>query len=189
MTATAQQGGVSDSHTLTVIINNLPDTTIDPLFTDGTLSQAEAGVDQVLTGSTGVAGAGQSVTVTLNGQAYQGTVDANGNWSVTLPSGALDSLTGNDSPVPLQIVVRDAAGNSQTTTTDFIIDVDAPTLTINPFAQDDALNISEAGQAQAFSGVATGAAQGDAIVVTLNGKTYNTTVTSANGEWSVNIPA
>nr|WP_245176488.1 Ig-like domain-containing protein [Cronobacter sakazakii] len=174
---------------MTVIINNLPDTTIDPLFTDGTLSQAEAGVDQVLTGSTGVAGAGQSVTVTLNGQAYQGTVDANGNWSVTLPSGALDSLTGNDSPVPLQIVVRDAAGNSQTTTTDFIVDVDAPTLTINPFAQDDALNISEAGQAQAFSGVATGAAQGDAIVVTLNGKTYNTTVTSANGEWSVNIPA
>ncbi|ALB49568.1 Ig-like domain-containing protein [Cronobacter sakazakii] len=189
VTATAQQGGVSDSHTLTVIINNLPDTTIDPLFTDGTLSQAEAGVDQVLTGSTGVAGAGQSVTVTLNGQAYQGTVDANGNWSVTLPSGALDSLTGNDSPVPLQIVVRDAAGNSQTTTTDFIVDVDAPTLTINPFAQDDALNITEAGQAQAFSGVATGAAQGDAIVVTLNGKTYNTTVTGANGEWSVNIPA
>lgn len=189
VTATAQQGGVSDSHTLTVIINNLPDTTIDPLFTDGTLSQAEAGVDQVLTGSTGVAGAGQSVTVTLNGQAYQGTVDANGNWSVTLPSGALDSLTGNDSPVPLQIVVRDAAGNSQTTTTDFIVDVDAPTLTINPFAQDDALNITEAGQAQAFSGVATGAAQGAAIVVTLNGKTYNTTVTGANGEWSVNIPA
>ncbi|EOI5730279.1 Ig-like domain-containing protein [Cronobacter malonaticus] len=189
VTATAQQGGVSDSHTLTVIINNLPDTTIDPLFTDGTLSQAEAGVDQVLTGSTGVAGAGQSVTVTLNGQAYQGTVDANGNWSVTLPSGALDSLTGNDSPVPLQIVVRDAAGNSQTTTTDFTVDVEAPTLTINPFAQDDALNITEASQAQAFSGVATGAAQGDAIVVTLNGKTYNTTVTGANGEWSVNIPA
>lgn len=146
-------------------------------------------MDQVLTGSTGVAGAGQSVTVTLNGQAYQGTVDANGNWSVTLPSGALDSLTGNDSPVPLQIVVRDAAGNSQTTTTDFIVDVEAPTLTINPFAQDDALNITEASQAQAFSGVATGAAQGDAIVVTLNGKTYNTTVTGANGEWSVNIPA
>ncbi len=129
------------------------------------------------------------MTVTLNGQAYQGTVDANGNWSVTLPSGALDSLTGNDSPVPLQIVVRDAAGNSQTTTTDFIVDVEAPTLTINPFAQDDALNITEASQAQAFSGVATGAAQGDAIVVTLNGKTYNTTVTGANGEWSVNIPA
>ncbi|MDK1334440.1 Ig-like domain-containing protein [Cronobacter turicensis] len=189
VTATAQQGGVSDSHTLTVIINNLPDTTIDPLFTDGTLSQAEAGVDQVLTGKTGVTGAGQAVTVTLNGQAYQGTVDANGNWSVTLPSGALDALTGNDSPVPLQIVVRDAAGNSQTTTTDFTVDVEAPTLTINPFAQDDALNITEASQAQAFSGVASGAAQGDAIAVTLNGKTYTTTVTGANGEWSVNIPA
>ncbi len=189
VTATAQAGGVSDSHTLTVIINNLPDVTVDPLFTDGTLSQAEAGVNQTLTGTTGSTGAGQTITITLNGQAYQGTVDVNGNWSVTLPSGALDSLTGNDSPVPLQIVVRDAAGNSQTSTVDFTVDVDAPTLTLNPFAQDDALNITEAGQAQPFSGVAAGAAQGDSIVVTLNGKTYNTTVTGANGEWSVDIPA
>ncbi len=189
VTATAQAGGVSDSHTLTVIINNLPDVTVDPLFTDGTLSQAEAGVNQTLTGTTGSTGAGQTITITLNGQAYQGTVDVNGNWSVTLPSGALDSLTGNDSPVPLQIVVRDAAGNSQTSTVDFTVDVDAPTLTLNPFAQDDALNIAEAGQAQPFSGVAAGAAQGDSIVVTLNGKTYNTTVTGANGEWSVDIPA
>ncbi|EOW6742967.1 beta strand repeat-containing protein, partial [Cronobacter dublinensis] len=189
VTATAQAGGVSDSHTLTVIINNLPDVTVDPLFTDGTLSQAEAGVNQTLTGTTGSTGAGQTITITLNGQAYQGTVDVNGNWSVTLPSGALDSLSGNDSPVPLQIVVRDAAGNSQTSTVDFTVDVDAPTLTLNPFAQDDALNITEAGQAQPFSGVAAGAAQGDSIVVTLNGKTYNTTVTGANGEWSVDIPA
>nr|WP_276319394.1 Ig-like domain-containing protein [Cronobacter condimenti] len=189
VTATAQNGGVSDSHTLTVIINNLPNITTDPLFTDGTLSQAEAGVNQVLTGTTGSTGAGQTVTVTLNGQNYQGTVDASGNWSLTLPSGALDALTGNDSPVPLQIVVRDAAGNSQTRTVDFTVDVEAPTLTLNPFAQDDALNITEASQAQPFSGVAAGAAQGDSIVVSLNGKTYNTTVTGANGEWSVDIPA
>ena len=187
--ATAQlpNGAVTDLHTLNVLINNLPDVATNPVFGDGTLSFGESLQDQVITGNTGNPGAGQSVNLTLDGQVYQGTVDSEGNWSVTVPSGALSGLTETQSPVPVRVEVTDVAGNTDTLDTQFIVDVTPPQVTVNPFAGDDYLNITEAGVAQILSGVAAGAEVGSPVVVTINGATLNGTVTGVGGEWQVSV--
>ncbi|WP_270305627.1 hypothetical protein, partial [Enterobacter cloacae] len=55
-------------------------------------------------------------------------------------------------------------------------------------AGDDVINIAEHGQAQIISGIATGAAAGDKVTVTIGGQSY-TTVLDAAGNWSVGVPA
>ncbi|HBK1003038.1 TPA: Ig-like domain-containing protein, partial [Escherichia coli] len=68
------------------------------------------------------------------------------------------------------------------------VDVTAPDLTINTVAGDDIINAIEHGQALVVSGTSTGAAAGDVVTVTLNGKNYTTTL-DASGNWTVGIPA
>ncbi|KFW97542.1 hypothetical protein KP22_21650, partial [Pectobacterium betavasculorum] len=85
-------GTVSAEHTLSVLINTLPQATLDLPFGDGVLDTTEAGQNQIIRGSTGITGSGQQVTLTLGGKTYTGTVDANGNWHITLPSDDLRAL-------------------------------------------------------------------------------------------------
>ncbi|WP_318370601.1 Ig-like domain-containing protein [Enterobacter sp.] len=188
-TAPANGGTVTDTHTLNLIINDLPQVEINPLFGDGVLNNTEHLQDQVISGETGVTGAGQTVSVNLGGNTYTGVVDQNGNWSVTIPSGALDDFTSADSPLPVTVTVSDIAGNQSTSPViNVIIDTDAPVLTFNPFATNDSLNLLEAASDQTFSGIASGAGANQPVTVVLNGNTYNTT-TTAGGAWSVSIPA
>ncbi|WP_116326843.1 Ig-like domain-containing protein, partial [Klebsiella aerogenes] len=60
--------------------------------------------------------------------------------------------------------------------------------TFNIVAGDDIVNIAEHGQALIVTGKVTGAQAGDVITLTLNGKDYTTTV-SADGSWTLNVPA
>lgn len=128
---------VNDSHLLTVVIAGLPVPTLNEPFADGVLNLAERSQAQVITGTTGVTGAGQQVTVTLGGISYRGQVDADGAWSVTLPAGALTGLTEASSPVPLAITVTDAAGNAATLSESFTVDVTPPTISVLAFTGDD----------------------------------------------------
>ncbi|WP_318364498.1 Ig-like domain-containing protein [Enterobacter sp.] len=191
ITASAVVNGVtvSDTHTVNLILNALPQANNDPLFGDGVLNGAEIQQNQTLTGETGVTGPGQTVSVNLGGNTYTGTVNENGQWSVTIPSGALDSLTNTDSPLPVTVTVTDIAGNTATSTPINVnIDVEPPVLSFDPFATNDTLNLAEAGATQTLSGVASGAGADQPVTVVLNGQTYTTT-TGANGVWSVDIPS
>ena len=187
--APANGGTITDEHVLNVAIDTVPALTVDPLFGDNRLNGTEILENQVLTGKTGITGPGQTVTVTLGGNDYVGTVDNNGNWSVTLPSGALDGYTNTDSPVPVTIEVGDAAGNTDSSVVDVIVDVTPPVVTVNPFAGNDFLNLTESNSAQAISGIADGAEVGSPVTVVLNGVTYTGTVTGADGAWSISIPS
>ncbi|MCL6408301.1 Ig-like domain-containing protein, partial [Dickeya dadantii] len=112
VTATVNIAGgtaVTDNHTLGVHIHTLPQPTIDTPFGNGSLNGAEALVSQTITGHTGISGAGQSVILSLGGKSYTGTVDAAGNWKVTVPAADLQQLPeGNNS---LLVTAQDAAGN------------------------------------------------------------------------------
>ena len=188
-TATAPDNTtVNDSHLLNVVIASLPVPTLNEPFADGVLNLAERSQAQVITGTTGVTGAGQQVTVTLGGISYRGQVDADGAWSVTLPAGALTGLTEASSPVPLAITVTDAAGNAATLNESFTVDVTPPTISVLPFTGDDILNLAEAGAPQILRGEATGAEGGQPITVVINGITYQTT-TSPQGTWELPVPA
>ncbi|MBC3382417.1 Ig-like domain-containing protein, partial [Serratia fonticola] len=134
----------------------------------------------------GITTPGQSVTVTLGGKTYTGTVDGSGNWSVSVPSADLQALT--DGTPALTVTVTDSAGNSNTLNTTVTVDETAPTLTINTIAGDDILNAAEVQVAQTVSGTASVADAGRTVTLTLNGKTY-TAVVQADGTWSASLPA
>ncbi|WP_308737493.1 Ig-like domain-containing protein [Serratia fonticola] len=187
VTATDQAGNpVSDSHNLGVFTHSLPEATLNTPFGDGILNGAEAGQPQTLTGSTGITTPGQTVTVTLGGKTYTGTVDGSGNWSVNVPSTDLQALP--DGTPALSVVVSDAAGNSNTLNTTVTVDATAPTLTVGLVAGDDVLNAAEVLVAQTVSGTASVADAGRTVTLTLNGKTY-TAVVQPDGSWSTSLPA
>ncbi|WP_455813385.1 Ig-like domain-containing protein [Pseudomonas graminis] len=174
---------VTSSGTLDVHLTNLPVLTVDPLFGDDVLNAQEAGSTQTLTGTTGITGDGQTVTITLGGVAYTGTVDGNGNWSVAIPGTVLSALPQNGAS--LDVLITDAAGNQDEQNVPFNVDTVAPVVTVDAVSGDGVLNATERGADLAVTGTGE---NGSSIVVTLNGVTYPPVLVS-NGTWSVTIPA
>ncbi|HGV2325531.1 TPA: Ig-like domain-containing protein, partial [Escherichia coli] len=111
---------------------------------------------------------------------------ADGSWSVSVPTSALGVLTASNYTV--SATVNDKAGNPGSTSHNLAVDTTAPVLTINTVAGDDIINDAEHAQALVISGTSTGGEAGDVVSVVLNGKTYTTTL-DASGNWSVGVPA
>lgn len=162
-----------------------PTLAINTIATDDILNAAEAGNPLTISGSS-TAEAGQTVTVTLNGVTYTGTVQADGSWSVSVPTTDLSNLTASQYTVSAS--VSDKAGNPASANHGLAVDLTVPVLTINTVSGDDIINAAEHGQALVISGSSTGGEAGDVITVTLNSKTYTTTL-DASGNWSVGVPA
>ncbi|WP_367908849.1 Ig-like domain-containing protein [Enterobacter cloacae] len=162
-----------------------PSVTINTLATDDILNAAEAQADLTVSG-TSTAEAGQTVTVSLNGKDYTATVGSDGNWTLNVPAADLAGLA--DGSVTVTASVSDKAGNPASVDHNLTVDMTVPQVTISTIAGDDVINIAEHGQAQIISGIATGAAAGDKVTVTIGGQSY-TTVLDAAGNWSVGVPA
>ncbi|MCK6712531.1 Ig-like domain-containing protein [Enterobacter cloacae] len=162
-----------------------PSVTINTLATDDILNAAEAQSDLTVSG-TSTAEAGQTVTVSLNGKDYTATVGSDGNWTLNVPAADLAALS--DGSVTVTASVSDKAGNPASVDHNLTVDMTVPQVTISTIAGDDVINIAEHAQAQIISGIATGAAAGDKVTVTIGGQSY-TTVLDAAGNWSVGVPA
>ncbi|MGV1169117.1 Ig-like domain-containing protein [Enterobacter asburiae] len=162
-----------------------PTVSIEIVSDNNIINAAEAQQDLVINGVTN-AEAGQTVTVTLNGVDYTTTVQANGSWSVTVPSADLSGIT--DGNYTISAAVSDKAGNPASADRDVLVDTTVPQLTINTISEDDVINSAEHAQALIVTGSVTGAAAGDVVTVTLNGKSYTATL-DASGNWSVGVPA
>jgi len=109
------------------------------------------------------------------------TAGPDGKWSVT-PTSALPAG-------PITATATDAAGNTATDTENLGNNSSKTALTIDPISTDNVLLQNEQGAANyPVTGKVTGKfAAGDAVQLTLNGKTYATTV-DANGAYSINVP-
>ena len=175
---------ITISHDVTVDLTTVA-ISINALATDDVINAAEKGADLVLSGVTTNVEAGQTVTISLNGRIYTTTVDDSGNWTYTVPSADLAGLKDGDASV--QVSVTNVNGNSASAGREYSVDATAPSVTINTIATDDILNASEAQSDLAISGTSTAEA-GQTVTVSLNGKDYTTTV-SANGSWTLNVPA
>ncbi|MEP9125714.1 Ig-like domain-containing protein [Enterobacter cloacae] len=162
-----------------------PTVSIEIVSDNNIINAAEAQQDLVVNGVTN-AEAGQTVTVTLNGVDYTTTVQANGSWSVTVPSADVGAIT--DGNYTISAAVSDKAGNPASADRDVLVDTTVPQLTINTVSDDDVINSAEHAQALIVTGSVTGAAAGDVVTVTLNGKSYTATL-DASGNWSVGVPA
>ncbi|HDN2518049.1 TPA: Ig-like domain-containing protein [Enterobacter hormaechei] len=175
---------VTMNHDVTVDLANVA-ISINALATDDVINAAEKGADLVLSGTTSNVEENQTVTITFGGKSYTATVDAEGKWTATVPSADLTGLKDGDASV--QVSVTNVNGNSASAGREYSVDATAPSVTINTIATDDILNASEAQSDLAISGTSTAEA-GQTVTVSLNGKDYTTTV-SANGSWTLNVPA
>ncbi|CZU67113.1 type 1 secretion target domain-containng protein [Enterobacter hormaechei] len=175
---------VTINHDVTVDLANVA-ISINALATDDVINAAEKGADLVLSGTTSNVEENQNVTITFGGKNYTATVDAEGKWTATVPSADLTGLKDGDASV--QVSVTNVNGNSASAGREYSVDATAPSVTINTIATDDILNASEAQSDLAISGTSTAEA-GQTLTVSLNGKDYTTTV-SANGSWTLNVPA
>ncbi|MEI7179295.1 Ig-like domain-containing protein [Pectobacterium carotovorum] len=177
---------LSGSRTIEVFTHSSPTLTLNTPFSDGILNAAEAGVTQTLSGTTGIASPGQTVTATLGGVTYTGIVDTAGNWTISLPANGLQNLP--NGTTALQVSVSDAAGNSSTLTSNVTVARTPPTLTTGNVATDNILNSTEVQSRQLLTGTASPSSAGQTVTATLNGKTYSGTVGS-DGTWSITIPS
>ena len=175
---------ITISHDVTVDLATVA-ISINPIATDDVINAAEKGADLVLSGATINVEAGQTVTITLNGKIYSATVDDSGNWTWTVPSADLAGLKDGDASV--QVSVTNVNGNSASAGREYSVDATAPTVTINTLATNDILNAAEAKSDLTVSGSSTAEA-GQTVTVSLNGKDYTATV-SADGSWTLNVPA
>ncbi|ESM14221.1 hypothetical protein L414_02367, partial [Enterobacter hormaechei subsp. hoffmannii UCICRE 3] len=100
---------VSISHDVTVDLAAVA-ISIDAIATDDVINAAEKGADLVLSGSTSNVEENQTVTITFGGRSYTAKVDADGNWTASVPSSDLAGLKDGDASV--QVSITNAHGNS-----------------------------------------------------------------------------
>src|SRR5579872_3747103 len=117
---------------------------------------------------TGTSNDSVDVSVTINSKTYTAAVSA-GIWSVTVP--AADALT--DGVYPVLVSSTDQAGNIGTASGILTVNTTAPTLSVNPFAENAA--------------TITGSTDpGATVTVTVNGTSIDASVDGAGG-WSADL--
>ena len=164
---------VDTSAAATVVVNN-----ITP---DDVLNAAEAAGNVNVTGTVGGdAAPGDTITFSVNGVNYSGTVGAGNIFSITVAGTDLFADTNFD----VTVAGNDNAGNpfTATTTSTHTVDVTASaTITVDAITPDDIVNAAEAGGSINVTGSVGGdATVGDTISFVVNGTTYNGTVQVGN---------
>jgi VCBS repeat-containing protein len=162
--------------------------TIDPVTADNILNAAESGDDVVITGAVGGdVQDGDTVTLTINGKPFTGTVTA-GTFSIAVPGA--DLAADPDATIEASVTKTDAAGNAGvgTDTQAYVVDVTAPavTIAIDPVTADNVVNLAESGGDVAVTGTVTIGNNGDTVTLTINGKAFSGTVSS--GTFSILVP-
>ncbi|WP_209406433.1 S-layer family protein, partial [Pseudozobellia sp. WGM2] len=190
--AAGNEGTVTETKAYTVDTTApLPVLEIDDITADNILNAAEAGADVAVTGTvSGDFNAGDTVTLTVDGTNYTGTVDALGAYSIDVPGSKLAADA--DTTVDGSVTTTDAAGNSATATDTQVYSVDVvapiPTLTIDDITADNILNAAEAGADVAVTGTVSGDFNdGDTVTLTVDGTNYTGTV-DALGAYSIDVP-
>ncbi len=146
---------------------------------DGIVNASEAAAAGGIT-LTGTAQAGASVSVQWGNTTLPATVGANGNWSVTFPSGSVPAGTYTSTATA---TATDSFGNTQSATQSIKVDTQM-NVAINP-GQAGGDDVISGAEARAVSGInLTGTSEAGAKVsVTFDGKTRDV-VADANGNWT-----
>ncbi|OLU29064.1 Ig-like domain-containing protein, partial [Pseudomonas sp. PA27(2017)] len=175
----------------------VPTITLDANITaDDVINSTEATQQIPVTGTVGGdAKVGDTVTLTVNGKEFTGSVVTNPNgtlgFSIDVPGADLVADAGKT--ITASISTTNAAGNVGTATDSegYSVDVTAPVPTITLDANitaDDVINIAEASQQIPVTGTVGGDAKvGDTVTLTVNGKTFTGQV-QANNTFSINVP-
>ncbi|QGT78142.1 retention module-containing protein [Guyparkeria halophila] len=161
---------------------------IDTIAGDDVINEEESGETITITGSVyGDATEGDTVTLTVGDETFEGTVDGDNNYAIDVPG----SLLADNSQVDANVVGSDDAGNpfSADTTREYGVDTEASaTITIDTIAGDDVINEEESGQTITVTGSVGGdAREGDTVTLTVGDQTYTGEVDTDNG-YAIDVP-
>ncbi len=137
----------------------------------------------------GTAEAGSTVVLTIAGQPFNGTADADGNWQVEITGLLSLNDPASDGEYNYTVVATDIAGNpSNPEVASFTFDgtpPDTPTAVLDP-ASDSGSSNSDAitnDRDPIFSGTSE---PNSYVILTIDGSSYSTTADD-DGSWSVNV--
>ncbi|WP_251977996.1 tandem-95 repeat protein, partial [Salinicola avicenniae] len=150
---------------------------LDAIAVDDIVNRAESSQPLVLAGQGGGdAIAGDRVTVTIGGVAYETVLGQDLRFSITVPGGLLaDNLSAT-------ATLTHGVGDTTVTATSvrpYAVDLEPPVLSVSldAIASDDLLNASEAGQSLILSGRVGGDARvGDTVTLLVGSESYSATV-------------
>ncbi len=168
----------------------LPSLHVNTVSGDDVINIIENKQDLAVTGSSTNILEGSSITVTINGIDYVTSVAAGGGWQIGVTAVELSAWP--EGSIDIVVTGQSSSGNSVTETHTVIVDLTPVAISIDTIAIDDVINAAEKGQALTLSGVTYGVEDGQTVTVTLNGKTYSTTVSSTDnidGTWTFNVPS
>ncbi|MBK7675191.1 MAG: Ig-like domain-containing protein [Candidatus Accumulibacter sp.] len=186
-------GNSGTGHNDTVVIDTappLPTITLDADITaDDILNASEATASITVTGKVGGdAKAGDTVTLTVNGQNFTGTVvDTAGVLTFAIAVPGADLSADADRTIDARVTTTDAAGNSATADDSEGYSVDTapplPTITLDAnITADDILNAAEATASITVTGTVGGDAKvGDTVTLTVNGQNFTGLVVNNAG--------
>ncbi len=163
--------------------------TVDDITLDDVISFAESGQSVNVTGSVaGDASEGDTVSFTVNGTDYSGTVASDNTFSIAVAGSDLMNETSFDATVS----GADNVDNpfAAATTSVHLVDVHVPTASIvldTNITADDIINALEESSDITVSGTVGGdVVDGDTVTLTINETVFTGTV--SGGAFSVNIP-
>ena len=179
----------NDTETYTVDTTAASTIAVDSITADDIVNAGESAASIAVTGTVGGdAAPGDSVSFTVNGNAYSGTVNADGTtWSISVAGADLAA----DTNFTATVTGNDAAGNPFTATAASTHTVDtaaAAAITVDNITADDIVNAAEAGALINVTGTVSGnAAAGDTVSFTVNGNAYSGTVNADGTTWSISV--
>ena len=153
------------------------------------LNGTDINSDGIVTVVTSDAENGQTVTVTFNGKAYNGTV-AGDSTEMTVGASDLQGLT-DGSSYYLVANVSDAAGNAATEFNGipFMVDTTAPSITSVTASWGTSLNGTDINSDGTVTVVTSGAENGQTVTVTFNGMTLRGPVGGDPTPFTVRVPS
>ena len=166
-----------------------PTLSIDSVTTDDVLNAAEAGQAIAITGTVGGDfSTGDTVTLSVNGTDFTGTVDAAGKFSIDVPGS--DLKADPNTQIDGSVTTTDAAGNTATATATHGYAVDtqiSASITLDPITPDDVINAAEAGGTVQITGTVSGEySVGDDVLVQVGRTVLHTPVTQG-GRFAIDV--
>ncbi|MFW6322616.1 MAG: retention module-containing protein, partial [Guyparkeria sp.] len=160
---------------------------IDTIAGDDVINEEESGESITITGSVyGDATEGDTVTLTVGGETFEGTVDGDNAYAIDVPG----SLLADNNLVSANVTGTDDAGNpfSADNLREYGVDTEASaTIEIDTIAGDDVINEEESGQTITITGSVGGdAREGDTVTLTVGGE-ESTGEVDADGNYAIDV--
>ena len=152
--------------------------TINPISIDNTIGYYEHGNATVVSGYVRQGNPGDTVTVTLHGKSYSGTLGNDAMWYVTVPESDIAQIPNGKVTVNASHIDSTGVAHEATSQINLLAGTaspSVPTLFLNKVTGDDVLSAVERGGDLLISGWGRNIGEGYEVTVTLNGHQYHAT--------------